>query len=45
MTRHTQKLLDFSGLMEYRAGEYITLPSVDLTVKGIRNEVHGFAEA
>ena len=45
MTRHAKKLLDFSGLMEFRVGEYITVPSVNLTVKGTRNEVHGFAEA
>jgi hypothetical protein len=39
------KLLDFSGLLEFRAGEYFTLPSVDLTVKGTMKEVHGVAEA
>ena len=43
------KLLDFSGLLEYRAeyraGAYFTLPSADLTVKGTMKEVYGFAEA
>jgi hypothetical protein len=39
------KLLDFSGLLEYRPGEYFILPSVDLTVNGTRKEVRGIAEA
>jgi hypothetical protein len=28
------KLLDFSGLLEYRAGEYFSLPSLDLDSEG-----------
>jgi hypothetical protein len=28
------KLLDFSGLLEYRSGEFFTLPSLDLDSKG-----------
>jgi hypothetical protein len=39
------KMLDFSGLLEYRAGEYFTLPTGNLKVKGTMKEVHGIAEA
>jgi hypothetical protein len=45
MIIQTRKLLDFSGLIEYRAGEYFALPSVELMVKETRKEVHGIAEA
>ena len=40
-----KKLLDFSGLLEYRVGEDIPLPSIHPTVKRAIKEVHGIAEA
>jgi hypothetical protein len=45
MIKQANKLPDFSRFPAYRAGEYIPLASVNLTLKGIINEVHGIAEA
>ncbi|MDD1671516.1 MAG: hypothetical protein LUO82_00755 [Methanomicrobiales archaeon] len=44
MNGQAMKLLDFTGMIEYRVGEYYSLPSTTLIVRENWEEVRGNAK-